>query len=131
MSENTYKRRTFLHTLGRRILFLAAGLLYFPFSGFLNRISQKKHVLKLKLKDLKETEFFFVRTDHQKLRIISKKCTHLGCTVNFNENSKMFICPCHGSKFDNEGNYLSGPAKKNLTDLDYKLNETNDIEIII
>ncbi|MGD9900336.1 MAG: ubiquinol-cytochrome c reductase iron-sulfur subunit [Calditrichaceae bacterium] len=131
MSGNTYKRRTFLHTLGRRILLLAAGLLYFPFSGFLNRVSQKKHILTFKLKDLKENEFFFVRTDHQKLRIISKKCTHLGCTVNFNENSKLFVCPCHGSKFDEDGHFISGPAKKDLNNLDYNLNETDEIEIII
>ena len=45
---------------------------------------------------------------------VSRKCTHLGCRLNFQEKEGVLLCPCHHSRFNKEGNRLSGPAKKNL-----------------
>ena len=46
---------------------------------------------------------------------LSLVCTHLGCTV---ENKlEGFACPCHGSKFDQEGKVTRGPAQKPLGSL--------------
>lgn len=39
-------------------------------------------------------------------------CTHLGCVPNRNENG--WLCPCHGSVYDNSGRVLAGPAPRNL-----------------
>lgn len=41
-------------------------------------------------------------------------CTHLGCTFPWNETTGRFECPCHGSRFDEQGNVLRGPADKPL-----------------
>lgn len=41
---------------------------------------------------------------------ISAKCTHLGCTVNWQADAQAFVCPCHGSRFDALGKVTSGPA---------------------
>ncbi len=41
-------------------------------------------------------------------------CTHLGCTVNWDTDKNRFICPCHGSQFDNQGIAVKGPAKRPL-----------------
>jgi cytochrome b6-f complex iron-sulfur subunit len=46
---------------------------------------------------------------------LSLVCTHLGCTVE--SKGKGFACPCHGSKYDIQGNVLTGPAKKQLNAL--------------
>lgn len=42
------------------------------------------------------------------------KCTHLGCELHFNNLDKMWECPCHGSKFTEEGKVIESPANKDL-----------------
>jgi nitrite reductase/ring-hydroxylating ferredoxin subunit len=39
-------------------------------------------------------------------------CPHLGCSPQWTQ--EQFQCPCHGSRFDAEGHYLSGPAQRDL-----------------
>lgn len=45
---------------------------------------------------------------------VSRKCTHLGCRLNYQEKEGVLLCPCHQSRFSKEGFRISGPAKKNL-----------------
>jgi len=47
-------------------------------------------------------------------RALSKVCTHLGCLFKWVGTNYRFECPCHGSKFTNKGNYIEGPAPRNL-----------------
>ena len=46
---------------------------------------------------------------------LSLVCPHLGCTVESKPDG--FACPCHGSRFDSQGEVLRGPAAKPLTQL--------------
>ncbi|GAB4316424.1 MAG: cytochrome b6-f complex iron-sulfur subunit [Geminocystis sp.] len=41
-------------------------------------------------------------------------CTHLGCVVPWNASENKFICPCHGSQYNNEGKVVRGPAPLSL-----------------
>ena len=50
-------------------------------------------------------------------------CTHLGCVPNKTEAG--WLCPCHGSIYDNSGRILSGPAPRNLHIPPYEF-EAND-----
>lgn len=43
---------------------------------------------------------------------LSLVCTHLGCTVSV--TAEGLFCPCHGSRFDVEGNVMKGPATRPL-----------------
>ncbi|MBZ5647423.1 MAG: ubiquinol-cytochrome c reductase iron-sulfur subunit [Acidobacteriia bacterium] len=43
---------------------------------------------------------------------ISTTCTHLGCAVGRSKDG--FACPCHGSRFDANGDVVGGPAPRPL-----------------
>jgi len=50
----------------------------------------------------------------QGLVALYKVCTHLGCLYNWNDQEGKFICPCHGSQFELDGDYIQGPAPRDL-----------------
>lgn len=45
---------------------------------------------------------------------VSAVCTHLGCITRFLSDENVIACPCHGSRFDIEGNVVHGPAPRPL-----------------
>ncbi|MCX4243861.1 QcrA and Rieske domain-containing protein [Paraliomyxa miuraensis] len=54
------------------------------------------------------------RLEGESVRVLSLRCTHLGCTVRWDDDAQLLVCPCHGSKFDDRGSVLEGPAKQAL-----------------
>jgi nitrite reductase/ring-hydroxylating ferredoxin subunit len=56
----------------------------------------------------------YLRKDEQGLLAFKGVCPHLGCRFRWDEKQGVYECPCHGSRFDASGRYLSGPAKKAL-----------------
>jgi len=65
-----------------------------------------------------ENQNFFVFASNEGLHAISSVCTHLGCLVAITENG--FQCPCHGSKYSQDGKVIAGPAPRNLAWLDIR-----------
>ncbi len=49
------------------------------------------------------------RTKEGEVIAISAGCTHLGCIVTWDENQRIFKCPCHDGRYDEEGRVISGP----------------------
>jgi cytochrome b6-f complex iron-sulfur subunit len=79
-----------------------------------------------KVNDFKVDEVIYFRKEKalvQRLEggflAFSTVCPHLRCVVNWNEMQKRFECPCHGAKFNRNGEVLEGPPPRPL-DL-YKL----------
>jgi len=59
-------------------------------------------------------KFYLCRLEDGGFLAISRKCTHLGCTVPWLDKEKRFACPCHGSSFDIRGGVISPPAPRAL-----------------
>lgn len=52
--------------------------------------------------------------ENKKKHIVKNKCPHMGCSLIFNNEEKTWDCPCHGSRYDIDGNVLKGPSNKNI-----------------
>ncbi|MBI4260813.1 MAG: Rieske 2Fe-2S domain-containing protein [Actinobacteria bacterium] len=55
------------------------------------------------------------RGEDGSLHALSSRCTHMGCTVGWNDAERTWDCPCHGSKYDRDGHVVRGPAEKDLS----------------
>ncbi len=50
-----------------------------------------------------------VINDNGKLTACSAVCTHLGCLVHWDKSLNLIACPCHGAKYKQTGEIISGP----------------------
>lgn len=48
------------------------------------------------------------------LTISKKRCPHLGCALKWNPVERSWDCPCHGSRFDEDGTVIDNPANGDL-----------------
>lgn len=54
------------------------------------------------------------RDDNGMLHVIDTTCTHMGCELSWNAAERSWDCPCHGSRFNYDGEVIEGPALKPL-----------------
>ncbi len=47
-------------------------------------------------------------------QVLSVYCTHLGCAVNWFPEAGLFMCPCHGGAYYDNGSQASGPPPRGL-----------------
>ena len=60
---------------------------------------------------------------------LSAICTHLGCMTAWKPELGIIACPCHGSKFNREGEKIAGPAPKPLPWLRTWLSDDGDLMV--
>ena len=58
--------------------------------------------------------FYLTRLEDGGFIANSLRCTHLGCSIEWDKEKKRFICPCHSSAFEMNGNVQNPPAPKAL-----------------
>jgi len=127
--ENTESRREFLQKLWKWLGAAALIEVAFILFGFL--FSGKKDNKELKPKQLFDAgavesfqknsvsvfrggRFYLARLLDGGFLALSIRCTHLGCSINWEEDKKKFICPCHSSSFYINGEVQNPPAPNAL-----------------
>jgi Rieske Fe-S protein len=68
--------------------------------------------------------------DPQDLLVLSSRCTHLSCRVNWSEQAGAFLCPCHDAKFAKEGQVLDGPPPEPLGHFEFEVDADGNITIV-
>jgi cytochrome b6-f complex iron-sulfur subunit len=64
-----------------------------------------------------------------KMRFFAVNCSHLGCSIQYQDSDHRFHCPCHGSIFNPNGTVFHGPAAFPLSDLDVASTEGSVVKI--
>lgn len=121
-------RRDFFGLLWKGLGIIAAFetvsmiVVYF-FSGKNKKIAAPKHLLEAGLVEtfgrgsvsaFMGGRFYLARQSDGGFIALSLRCTHLGCSISWEESKKRFICPCHSSAFDISGEVLNPPAVRAL-----------------
>jgi Rieske Fe-S protein len=65
--------------------------------------------------------------DGANVKALSLMCTHQQCPVK--PDAQGFLCPCHGSRFDQDGRVLNGPAEVDLRWLPVKISEAGEVSV--
>lgn len=58
--------------------------------------------------------FYLVRLEDGGFLALYRKCTHLGCAVPWEPAKGKFVCPCHASEFEADGDVVNPPAPRAL-----------------
>ncbi|TFH25154.1 MAG: ubiquinol-cytochrome c reductase iron-sulfur subunit [Myxococcales bacterium] len=61
------------------------------------------------------------RLDDDEFKIFAINCTHLGCPVRWFQESGLFMCPCHGGVYYEDGTVASGPPPRPLYQYQYRV----------
>ncbi|MCL4830699.1 MAG: Rieske 2Fe-2S domain-containing protein, partial [Caldilinea sp.] len=67
-----------------------------------------------------------IQTD-EGLKALYTVCTHLGCLYKWSESNIRFECPCHGSKWTLDGDYIEGPAPRSLDQFEVQVVENGAV----
>jgi len=63
--------------------------------------------------------------DGQNFQVFAINCAHLGCPVRWFAQSNLFMCPCHGGAYYQDGSRASGPPERGLFQYHYKIEQGN------
>jgi menaquinol-cytochrome c reductase iron-sulfur subunit len=73
---------------------------------------------------------FLVWDGANQVHALSATCTHLGCQVRWEADSKKFRCPCHGGVYAADGTVLEGPPPRPLDRIDARVDSVDDAVLV-
>jgi len=142
---NDMQRRTFLVRLTQFVSALIASMFALPVFTFIRGSSTDKtdaFYPIARLSDLQEEvnrvsftrfirdgwmtrsveDYVWIRKKADgSLMVFEPHCTHLGCAYAWNQSNQHFECPCHGGRFDENGNRIAGPPPRPLDRYEVKI----------
>ena len=63
------------------------------------------------------------RVQGEQFQVFAINCAHLGCPVRWFEQSGLFMCPCHGGVYHEDGSRASGPPPRGLFEYEHRLQD--------
>jgi cytochrome b6-f complex iron-sulfur subunit len=113
------ERRSFLGFIGSALGLTAFGSVAYPLIRYLAppKTKLKGGTLTFSKADIgdakeivyRQTPTIIINRPGKGYIALSRVCTHLGCLVDYDRQSRRLICPCHAGTFDLEGRVISGP----------------------
>ena len=70
-----------------------------------------------------DTACWVRRIEGQQFQVFAVNCAHLGCPVRWFQQSGLFMCPCHGRAYYQDGSRASGPPERGLFEYPYKVQD--------
>ena len=145
----TSSRRSFLFKLGLALNVVAVTLVGIPVIGYiLGPVRRRAAQAWIKLGPLKnfpegqtrlatyENPFrvawdgvtadipcWVRRIDGERFQVFAINCAHLGCPVRWFAQSRLFMCPCHGGVYYEDGSRASGPPPRGLFEYEYQIRD--------
>jgi len=123
VSKRSFLSKVWVALVIVALLQLIGGSAYFFFTS---RLKQAKEEIKLlnagpienfvkgSVTLIGKGHLYLIRLDDGGFLAVSRRCTHLGCTVPWVKETKQFECPCHASVFNKIGEVLKSPATRAL-----------------
>ena len=71
--------------------------------------------------DTAELPCWVRNVDGSKFQVFAINCAHLGCPVRWFPQSRLFMCPCHGGAYYEDGSRASGPPERGLFEYPFKV----------
>jgi Rieske Fe-S protein len=68
-----------------------------------------------------DTACWVRRIEGDQFQVFAINCAHLGCPVRWFPQSALFMCPCHGGAYYQDGSRASGPPERGLFEYPYKV----------
>ena len=71
----------------------------------------------------------YLRRTGKTVEALNVVCPHAGCFVDFNSETKSFLCPCHSSRFALDGQIADpkSPSPRGLDELEVEIRNQNEI----
>jgi len=63
------------------------------------------------------------RLEADRFQVFAVNCAHLGCPVRWFPQSRLFMCPCHGGVYYEDGSRASGPPPRGLFEYEYAVRD--------
>jgi nitrite reductase/ring-hydroxylating ferredoxin subunit len=71
--------------------------------------------------DTAELPCWVRNVDGSKFQVFAINCAHLGCPVRWFPQSRLFMCPCHGGAYYEDGSRASGPPERGLFEYPFRV----------
>jgi len=125
--QRLYSRRQVLSLARKTLLVLGIGSLY-PIGRYLRVKENQLAVARIAVSEMPLNDNwqrigqtrFWLRQGKEGVEAMWASCTHLGCEVSYDSEQGQWLCPCHGSRFNPDGQPILGPAVSSLVRAEVK-----------